>query len=77
MDPLTITTSTFTLMDGVTPVSGTVNYSNTTATFTPVSALLAGKTYTATITTGARNVPGTPLASVYVWTSQLYRKHLH
>ena len=68
MDPLTITTSTFTLMDGVTPVSGTVNYSNTTATFTPVSALLAGKTYTATITTGARNVPGTPLASVYVWT---------
>ena len=68
MDPLTITTSTFTLMDGITLVSGTVNYSNTTATFTPVSALLAGKTYTATITTGARNVPGTPLASVYVWT---------
>jgi uncharacterized repeat protein (TIGR02543 family) len=68
MDPLTITTSTFTLMDGVTPVSGTVNYSNTTATFTPGSALISGKTYTATITAGAKNVPGTPLASVYVWT---------
>jgi len=68
MDPLTITTSTFTLMDGATPVSGAVNYAGTTATFTPGSALLAGKTYTATITTGAKNVPGTPLASAYVWT---------
>ena len=68
MDPLTITTSTFVLMNGATPVSGAVNYSGTTASFTPGSALLAGKTYTATITTGAKNVPGTPLASDYVWT---------
>ena len=68
MDPLTITTSTFTLMDGATPVSGAVNYAGTTATFTPGSALLAGKTYTATITTGAKNIAGTPIASAYVWT---------
>jgi hypothetical protein len=68
MDPLTITSSTFTLMDGAIPVSGAVNYAGTAATFTPGSALLAGKTYTATITSGAKNVPGTPLASAYVWT---------
>src|SRR5665811_263115 len=68
MDPLTITSSTFTLMDGATPVSGAVNYAGTTASFTPGSALLAGKTYTATITTGAKNVPGKALADKYVWT---------
>jgi uncharacterized repeat protein (TIGR02543 family) len=68
MDPLTITTSTFTLMDGATPIAGIVDYSGTTATFTPSSNLPAGKTFTATITTGAKNEAGTPLAANYVWT---------
>jgi len=67
MDPLTITTSTFTLMDGVTPVTGTVAYSGIVATFTPDSPLPAGKTYTATITTGAKNVAGTAMVNDYVW----------
>jgi hypothetical protein len=68
MDPLTITTSSFTLMLGATPVIGTVNYSGTTATFTPTGGLLSGNTYTATITTGANNPTGVPLANNYVWT---------
>jgi hypothetical protein len=68
MNPLTITASTFTLYDGVTPIAGTVGYSGTTATFTPSSNLELGKTYTATITTGAQNVAGTALVSNYVWT---------
>jgi hypothetical protein len=68
MDALTITGSTFTLMIGATPVGGSVNYSGSTATFTPTSNLLSGSTYTATITTGAKNPGGTPLASDYVWT---------
>jgi len=68
MDPLTITPLTFTLMTGVTPVTGTINYSGTTATFTPTSNLLSGNTYTATFTTGVKNLAGTPLASNYVWT---------
>ncbi len=68
MDPLTITTSTFTLMDGVTPIVGTVGYTGTTATFTPSSNLELGKTYTATIKTGAQNVAGTALINDYVWT---------
>ena len=68
MDPLTITTSTFTLMDGVTPIAGAVSYSGTTATFNPTNDFELGKTYTATITTGAENEAGTPLAANYVWT---------
>jgi hypothetical protein len=68
MNIATISSSTFTLMDGVTPVLGAVNYSGTTATFTPTVALVLGKTYTATITTGAQNLAGTGIASDYVWT---------
>ena len=65
---MTITTATFTLMDGVTPVTGTVAYVGLVATFTPNSDLAAGTTYTATITTGAKDLAGNALASDYVWT---------
>ena len=68
MDPLTITASTFTLKNGATVITGVMNYSGTTLTFTPSSNLLSGTTYTATITTGAKNIAGTPLANNYVWT---------
>ncbi len=67
MDPLTITASSFTVMIGTNPVSGVVAYSGTTATFTPTSNLLSSTTYTATITTAAKNVAGTPIANDYVW----------
>jgi hypothetical protein len=67
MDPLTINTSTFTLKQGTTAVSGTVAYSGTTATFTPLNTLAAMTTYTATITTGAKNLAGNALASKTVW----------
>lgn len=67
MDPLTISTSTFTLAKGATAVTGVVNYSGTTATFTPSSNLLSGSSYTATITTGAKNIAGAPMANNYVW----------
>lgn len=68
MDPSTISTLTFTLKIGVTPVAGTVNYSGTTATFTPTSNLLSDNVYTATITTGAKDLAGTPVTSNFVWT---------
>jgi hypothetical protein len=68
MDPLTITATTFTVELDATPVDGTVSYTGTTASFTPTSNLLSGTSYTATITTGAKNVPGTALANDYVWT---------
>ncbi len=66
MNPSTITTS-FRLMAGTMLVPGRVNYAGTTATYTPASNLLSGTTYTATITTGAKNPAGTPIANDYVW----------
>jgi len=69
MDSSTINTTTFTLADGTTPVSGAVTYAavGTTATFRPSSNLAANTTYTATITTGARDLAGNALASNFVW----------
>ena len=69
MDPLTITTATFTLTGpGATPVSGAVTYVGLVATFTPAANLAASTVYTATITTGAKDLAGNALASDYVWT---------
>ncbi len=68
MNPLLINASSYTLMVGTTPVAGTVNYTGTTATFTPTGGLLSGNIYTATITTAAKNPAGIPLANNYVWT---------
>lgn len=67
MDPLTITASTFTLKQGTTSVLGSVSYSGMTASFTPNVALLANTSYTATITTGAKNSTNVALANNYVW----------
>ena len=67
MNPLTVTSSSFTLMNGATSIPGTVNYAGTSATFTPSANLLSGTTYTATITTQAKNVAGTPIANDFVW----------
>jgi hypothetical protein len=65
MDPLTINT-TNTLKQGTTAITGVVTYSGITASFKPTNALVEGKTYTATITTAAKNAAG-PLANNYVW----------
>jgi hypothetical protein len=67
MAPLTINSLTYTLKQGTTTVSGTVAYSGTTATFTPSNILAPGTVYTATITTGAKDVAGNALAANTVW----------
>jgi hypothetical protein len=67
MDPLTITTASFTLRQGVTPIAGTVSYTGVTATFAPAGNLAPLTTYTATITTAARNLAGNALATNFVW----------
>lgn len=66
MDPLTINSNTFTLKTGATEVAGTVSYAGVTATFTPASNLVAG-TYTAKITTAAKNLAGVSITSNKVW----------
>jgi hypothetical protein len=68
MDPLTITTSTFTLKQGTDVILGSVSYSGNMASFTPNNPLLANAVFTATITTGAKNVAGVGIANNYVWT---------
>ena len=67
MDSSTINTSTFTLMQGTTGISGVVILSGTTATFVPTVLLAVGTTYTATVTTGAKNLRGTGLSKNVVW----------
>ena len=67
MDASTLTTATFTLSSGSGPVTGTVGYSGTTATFTPSASLTGTTIYTATITTGAKDAAGNALAANYVW----------
>jgi hypothetical protein len=70
MNASTITTTTFTVTGpGATPVAGTVTYNASTyiASFTPTSALVAATTYTATITTGAKDASGNALASNHAW----------
>ena len=68
MDPLTITSETFSLMNGTSPVSGVVSGIGPTAFFTPSAQLLANTFYTATIRNGAKNLQGTTLSNDYVWT---------
>jgi hypothetical protein len=72
MTSASIDTTTFTLKATTsgTAVTGTVNYvtAGSTATFTPTSNLAPTTEYTATITDGAEDLAGTPLAKPYVWT---------
>ena len=66
MNPLTITTATFTLAGpGGIDVVGTVSYDaiNFIATFTPTAVLLPSTTYIATITSGATNLAGLSLGN--------------
>jgi hypothetical protein len=67
MDPSTISASTFTVKHGTTAVTGSVTYAGTTATFVPSGNLAPSTTYTAAITTGAKDSIGHPLASNYAW----------
>jgi len=69
LNSTTVSASTFTLTYGSSvPVTGTLNYSGTTATFTPAANLTASTPYTATITTGVKDVAGNALASNRTWT---------
>jgi len=67
MDPSTITTTTFTLKQGTTPVAGAVTYAGVTATFTPSANLAANTTYTAAIAIGARDAAGNSIVNSYAW----------
>ena len=67
MDPLTLTTATFRVINGMIPIAGTVSYAGGTAIFTPSSNLAANTIYTAMVTTGVKDIAGNPLAVGYTW----------
>jgi hypothetical protein len=63
MDSTTITATTFTVLNGVTPIAGSVTYAGLTATFTPAANLPASTLLTATITNGAKDLAGNALTT--------------
>lgn len=67
MDPTSINTTTFSLSN---EPPGVVTYdpATFTATFEPSKKLLANTTYTANITTAAKDVGGNPMAAIETWT---------
>jgi len=67
MNPLSISSTTFTLLQGTTAVPGTVTYSGNTAIFTPASSLAANTIYSGTITTGAKDIAGNAIANNFTW----------
>ena len=67
MKASTINTTTYTLKQGNTAVSGTVSYSGTTAIFTPTGPLSPNTVYTATVSKAVTNLDNTALLSDYVW----------
>lgn len=67
MDPSTINTSSFTLLQTLAPVTGTVTYTDSTATFNPSSTLLGNTSYTARLTTAVKSLKGNALQSDFVW----------
>jgi hypothetical protein len=67
MTPSTIGAATFTLKQGTTSVPGAVTFTGVTAVFAPTGNLAVATEYTATITTGTRDLAGNAVASDYVW----------
>ena len=68
MQPLT--NVIFTLMQGATTITGSVTNDGLKATFTPAHGLTPNTLYTATITTGAKDLAGNALANNYTWNFQ-------
>jgi hypothetical protein len=67
MDPSSINSTSFTLKQGTTVIAGLVTYSVNSANFSPLVNLTPGTLYTATITTGAKDLAGNALQNDYTW----------
>jgi len=62
LDGMTVTTSTITVVDDVTPVPGSWQVDNKVATFTPTSDFDFNSMITVTVTTNVRGIAGEELA---------------
>ncbi len=68
LNPATVNGSTFSVEVGGSSISGTVSYSDNTATFTSDADLPFGSSFTVTITNGVQDPAGNPLVGNKVWT---------
>ncbi len=66
MNPATITQTTFTITE-VSVVSGSISYSDSTATFTPSALLSPNTTFTGRVSTAVKDPQGNALQEDYVW----------
>ena len=68
MNAATISTTTFTLEDAShIQVPANVSYVDNTATLTPINSLVLSAPYTATVTTGVRDLAGNALSAAHTW----------
>jgi hypothetical protein len=67
MDATTINNTTITLQHGSEMVNGTVDYSGTTARFTPENVLAAQTEYKATVSAGAKNTSDFAIENDHEW----------
>ncbi|MBE0494028.1 MAG: DUF3494 domain-containing protein [Thiomicrospira sp.] len=67
LEPSSVNSLTFTLKKGSTLVPGAVSYDSKVTTFNPTDDLDASTVYTATLTTGIKDVAGNALATAKVW----------
>jgi hypothetical protein len=67
MNGATVNATSFVVMNGTTPVPGTVTYSGNTATFTPTNSLAPNTLFTATISTAVTDLAGGHLAAAKSW----------
>lgn len=68
MDAATITTTTFTLKNGTSLISGAVSTTGAVASFTPASTLSPGTVYTAKVSMAVLNLNATPIVKDTTWT---------
>jgi hypothetical protein len=67
MNPISINSLTFTLKHGTTAVAGVVSYKDMSAIFTPTQPLQFGTEYTATVTTGVRDLANKSIPADSTW----------
>jgi hypothetical protein len=68
MDPLSLTSSTFSVRQGSMAISGNVTYGpGTTATFTPANELPASTLFTVTLSPGVKDLNGNALVAAFTF----------
>lgn len=67
VDPATLTAATFTISGNGNAITGNVTLVGTTAIFTPGSSLAANTNYTATLTTGVKDLAANSMTAGYSW----------